>query len=40
MLLREALYQRAGIESGAAFPFQATRCDRIVAAVLERIQPI
>jgi RNA polymerase sigma-70 factor (ECF subfamily) len=40
MLLREALYQRAGIESGAAFPFQATRCDRIVAAVLERIEPI
>jgi RNA polymerase sigma-70 factor, ECF subfamily len=40
MLLREALYQRAGIESGAAFPFPAARCDRIVAAVLERIEAV
>ena len=37
MLLREALYERAGIESGAAFPFQALRCDRVVATVFERI---
>jgi RNA polymerase sigma-70 factor, ECF subfamily len=37
LLIREALYQRAGIESGAAFPFQAARCDKIVLAVLERI---
>ena len=38
MLLRDDLYQRAGIESGAAFPFQAPRCDRVVAAVLDRIE--
>jgi RNA polymerase sigma-70 factor (ECF subfamily) len=40
MLLRETLYARAGIESGAAFPFQAPRCDRVVAAVFERIEAI
>jgi RNA polymerase sigma-70 factor (ECF subfamily) len=40
MMLREALYERAGIESGAAFPFQAPRCDRVVAAVFERIVAI
>jgi RNA polymerase sigma-70 factor (ECF subfamily) len=40
LLLREALYQRAGIQSGAAFPFQAPRCDRVVAAVLERIEAV
>jgi RNA polymerase sigma-70 factor, ECF subfamily len=38
MLLRETLHERAGIESAAAFPFQAPRCDRVVAAVLERIE--
>ena len=40
MLLRDALYERAGIESGAAFPFEAPRCDRVVAAVFERIEAI
>jgi RNA polymerase sigma-70 factor, ECF subfamily len=40
MMLREALYERAGIESGAAFSFQAPRCDRVVAAVFERIGAI
>ena len=40
MLLRDTLYERAGIESGAAFPFQAPRCDRVVAAVFERIEAI
>ena len=40
MLLRESLYERAGIESGAAFPFHAPRCDRVVAAVFEQIEAI
>jgi RNA polymerase sigma-70 factor (ECF subfamily) len=40
MLLRDALYRHAGIESGAAFPFHAPRCDQIVAAVLERIEAL
>ena len=37
-LLRDNLYQRAGVESAAAFSFQAPRCDRLVAAVLDRIE--
>ena len=37
MLLRDTLYERAGIESAAAFSFEAPRCDRVVAAVLEQI---
>jgi RNA polymerase sigma-70 factor (ECF subfamily) len=40
MLLPETLYERAGIESGAAFPFQAPRCDRVVAGVFEQIEAI
>ena len=40
MLLRESLHQRAGIESGAAFPFEAPRCDRVVAAVFEQMDVI
>ena len=40
MLLRDALYERAGIESAAAFSFEAPRCDRVVAAVLEQIEAI
>jgi RNA polymerase sigma-70 factor (ECF subfamily) len=40
MLLRESLYQRAAIESGAAFPFEAPRCDRVVAAVFEHVDAI
>lgn len=39
-LLREALYERAGIESGGAFPFHAPRCDRVVAAFFEQIETI
>ena len=40
MLLRDALYERAGIESAAAFSFDAPRCDRVVAAVFEQIEAI
>ena len=36
-LLRDTLYERAGIENAAAFSFEAPRCDRVVAAVLEQI---
>jgi RNA polymerase sigma-70 factor (ECF subfamily) len=40
LMLRDALYKRAGIESAAAFSFEAPRCDRIVTAVLEEIEVI
>jgi len=40
MLLREDLYQRAGVVSGATFPFGDPRCSRVVAAVFERIEAI
>jgi RNA polymerase sigma-70 factor (ECF subfamily) len=40
MLLRQDLYQRAGVASGAAFPFQVLRCDRVVLAVLEQIEAL
>jgi RNA polymerase sigma-70 factor (ECF subfamily) len=36
-LLRDELYARAGAASVDAFQFHASRCDRIVAHVLERI---
>jgi RNA polymerase sigma-70 factor (ECF subfamily) len=36
-LLRDALYERAGAASPAAFQFEAPRCDRVVASVLRRI---
>ncbi|MBF5041823.1 RNA polymerase sigma factor [Aggregicoccus sp. 17bor-14] len=36
-LLREALYARAGAAAGELFAFHASRCDRVVAAVLRRI---
>lgn len=39
-LLRDTLYERAGIESGAAFSFEAPRCDRVVAAVFEQIEAV
>jgi RNA polymerase sigma-70 factor, ECF subfamily len=39
-LLRQTLYERAGIESAAAFSFEAPRCDRVVAAVFEQIEAI
>ena len=38
-LLRDTLYERAGIQNAAAFLFEAPRCDRVVAAVLEQISP-
>jgi RNA polymerase sigma-70 factor (ECF subfamily) len=37
-LLRDALYQRAGLVAAEAFAFDGARCDRIVAAVLARIR--
>ena len=37
-LLRDTLYERAGIESAAAFSFEAPRCDRVVEAVFEEIE--
>ena len=40
MLLRETLYERAGIESGAAFSFEAPRCDRGLGAVFKQIETI
>ena len=40
MLLRETLYERAGIENAAAFSFEAPRCDRVVAGVLAHIEAI
>jgi len=40
MLLRETLYERAGIENAAAFSFEAPRCDRVVAAVFEQIDAV
>jgi RNA polymerase sigma-70 factor (ECF subfamily) len=36
-LLREELFQRAGMAAGDAFPFFAPRCNRVVAAVLARV---
>ena len=35
--LRHELYERAGLAAPTAFSFQRPRCDRIVAAVMERI---
>ncbi|MBV9086032.1 MAG: RNA polymerase sigma factor [Acidobacteriaceae bacterium] len=36
-MLRRNLYERAGATSTAAFQFHATRCNRVVKAVFERI---
>lgn len=36
-MLRRELYARAGASSSSAFQFMATRCDRLVARVFERI---
>jgi RNA polymerase sigma-70 factor (ECF subfamily) len=36
-LLRQELQRRAGVSTAQAFPFHLTRCDRIVAAVFQRI---
>jgi RNA polymerase sigma-70 factor (ECF subfamily) len=37
VLLRKELYARAGTTTAAAFPFMATRCDRVVQRVFERL---
>jgi len=39
-LLRENLFQRAGVLKGEAFAFHAARCDRVVRAVLERLESV
>lgn len=39
-MLREELYTRVGASSAQAFGFRAIRCDRVVQAVLERLQLI
>ncbi len=36
-MLRRELYARVGQQVGTAFPFNAVRCDRVVARVFERI---
>ncbi len=36
-MLRRALYQRAGAGSPSSFQFMATRCDRVVERVFQRI---
>ena len=38
-LLRKDLQQRAGVVTSQAFPFHASRCDRVVEAVFRRIAP-
>jgi RNA polymerase sigma-70 factor (ECF subfamily) len=37
LMLREALFQRVGATLENVFPFHATRCDRVVKAVLDQI---
>jgi RNA polymerase sigma-70 factor (ECF subfamily) len=36
-MLRDRIYDRVGAGAAGAFTFQAPRCDRVVAAVLQRI---
>jgi RNA polymerase sigma-70 factor (ECF subfamily) len=36
-LLREDLFERAGLSTGAVFSFDGVRCDRVVTTVLARI---
>jgi len=36
-ILREALLTRAGVTFGRLFAFPATRCDRVVGAVMQKI---
>lgn len=36
-LLREQLYERAGLASTTVFSFHLSRCDRVVSAVFERL---
>ncbi len=37
-LMREELFERAGVGRNNAFPFHAPRCDRVVAAVFARLE--
>ena len=37
-MLRENLYQRAGVTLASLFAFGNARCDRVVAAVMTRIR--
>jgi RNA polymerase sigma-70 factor (ECF subfamily) len=37
-LLREELYRRIGAGAASAFPFERTRCDRVVQAVFARLR--
>lgn len=37
-MIREAVTERIGVEAAGAFVFHAPRCDRVVAAVLARLQ--
>ncbi len=37
-LVRDELYSRTGASLGHVFEFHLSRCDRIVAAVFERIK--
>ncbi len=39
-LLRRELYARAGASRAAAFSFMATRCDRVVHAVFQRLEEL
>ncbi len=36
-LLRDALYDRAGVAAATAYSFHLSRCDRVVAAVFGRL---
>ena len=37
-LLREELFERAGLVTATAFSFHLSRCDRVVSAVFERLE--
>ena len=37
-LLREELFERAGVAAPTAFSFHLSRCDRVVGAVLARLE--
>jgi RNA polymerase sigma-70 factor (ECF subfamily) len=39
LMLRENLYDRAGVSLGSIFTFGNARCDRVVAAVMSQIAP-
>jgi RNA polymerase sigma-70 factor (ECF subfamily) len=39
-MLRESLFERAGVAAPTAFSFHLSRCDRIVAAVFARIKSL